>query len=491
MSKNDNISLKQKAAKSMYWTAIQKYSHMVIQFVLGIILARLLTPHDYGCIGMLTIFMSLAEAFIEGGFGSALIQKKNPTQDDYSTIFFWNIGVAGIMYSILFFCAPLIADFYSIPLLCPVLRVQALVLFVYAFNIVQRNQLRKTLNFKMLAIVTLVTSLASFIITVIMAYMGFGVWSLVAQNLITASIPALLFWFYVGWRPIWTFSSQSFKELFNFGFFMFLTHILNQFCKSIQTMLIGKMYSANTLGFYSKAMKTESLASSSISSIMTSVTYPLYAKVQDDQVLMQKMIKRLTQTIAYLTFPLMFILILIAKPLFILLYSDRWLQSIPYFQVLCLVGISSCLQAVNSQTIAAIGKSKILFLRTLLNRTVGLVFMIGGLYFYGMKGFLVGVVIYNYWCYGVNISLVSRYIGYKWYNQLKDLMSITIVTLISFGIAMIIGYSFNLSLYLDGLLKMFIFIAVYLGWSFLVKPEEFRYVQSIIPKKNHNRKSNY
>lgn len=137
-------SLKQKAAAGMVWTAVQKYSTMIIQFISGIILARLLSPHDYGCIGMLSIFMALAETFIDGGFGSALIQKKNPTQQDYSTIFFWNLGMSAILYAALFFLAPAIARFYNIELLCPVLRVQALVLFIYAFNLVQRNQLRKT-----------------------------------------------------------------------------------------------------------------------------------------------------------------------------------------------------------------------------------------------------------------------------------------------------------------------------------------------------------
>ena len=166
MAKN----LKQKAASGMVWTALQKYSTMFIQFISGIILARLLTPYDYGCIGMLAIFMTLAEAFIDGGFGSALIQKKRPTQEDYSTIFWWNIGVAVVMYAILFFSAPAISRFYGIPLLCDVLRVQGVILFIYAFNIIQRNQLRKKLNFKLLSIVSIATSLIALGVTIYMAH---------------------------------------------------------------------------------------------------------------------------------------------------------------------------------------------------------------------------------------------------------------------------------------------------------------------------------
>ena len=166
-------SLKQKAASGMVWTALQKYSKMVIQFISGIILARLLTPFDYGCIGMLSIFMVLAEAFIDGGFGSALIQKKRPTQVDYSTIFWWNIGMSFLMYAVLYFCAPAISRFYDIPLLCDVLRVQGLVLFIYALNVIQRNQLKKNLNFKLLSIVSVSTSIVALTVTIIMA---FGHW---------------------------------------------------------------------------------------------------------------------------------------------------------------------------------------------------------------------------------------------------------------------------------------------------------------------------
>ena len=209
-------SLKQRAASGMAWAALQKYSAMGIQFISGIILARLLTPYDYGCIGMLTIFMVLAEAFIDGGFGSALIQKKRPTQEDYSTIFYWNLGVALLMYAVLYFCAPAIARFYDIPLLCDVLRVQGLVLFIYAFNIVQRNQLKKQLNFKVLSIVTITTSIIALSVTIVLAYKGFGVWALVVQHLITAAIPAVVFWFFIKWRPFFAVDRKNFNRGIDF-----------------------------------------------------------------------------------------------------------------------------------------------------------------------------------------------------------------------------------------------------------------------------------
>ena len=476
-------SLKQKAASGMAWTALQKYSTIFIRFISGIILARLLTPYDYGCIGMLAIFMTLAEAFIDGGFGSALIQKKRPTQEDYSTIFYWNLGMAVVMYAILFISAPAIARFYNIPLLCDVLRVQGFVLFIYAFNIVQRNQLRKNLNFKVLSIVTITTSITALGVTIFMAYKGMGVWSLVAQNLITAAIPAIVFWFFIKWRPIRVFSWKSFKELFGFGFYMFLTHILNNFSVKIQGLLIGKIYSPITMGYYSKAHGTESLASESVSSIMTQVTYPLYAEAQNDLKQLANMIRRLTMTISYITFPLLFILLLLAKPIFLLLYSDRWLASVPYFQVLCVAGMGVSLTAINTQAVAAIGKSKVMFVWTVVKRGIGIASIVLGLFLFGMKGLLAAVVFSNWFSYFVNIGLVSKHIGYHFWKQIKDLMPVALVSIIAAAISYGVGYLLHLSIYVNGLIVFFVFAAIYLGWSLVFKPEAYTYFLSVIPKK--------
>ena len=467
----------------MVWTSIQRFSAIGIQFISGIVLARLLTPYDYGCIGMLSIFMMLAETFIDGGFGSALIQKKQPSQEDYSTIFYWNMGMAAIMYAILFVSAPTIARFYDIPLLCNVLRVQGLVLFIFAFNIIQSNQLRKNLNFKALSIITIVASVISLGVTIYMAYKGFGVWALVAQNLISAAIPAIVFWFFIKWRPILTFSKSSFRELFSFGLYMFMSNLFSTFCSKLSSLLIGKIYSPNILGYFSKALGTEVLASNSISSIMTQVTYPLYAQVQDDRTVMGNMVKRLTMTISFITFPLMAILMLTAKPVFVILYSDRWLASVPYFQVLCLVGLADCLQAVNAQTIAAIGKSKLMFQWTIIKRSLGLVFIIGGLFLFGLKGLLLGMIVFNWFCYFVNIGLVSKYIGYRWNTQLNDLFPVTVVTILGAGISYAIGYFMHLSMYFDGLLKLTVFTLIYVGWIVFFKPESYQFFLTIVPAK--------
>lgn len=474
-------SLKQKAASGMVWSALQRYSTMIIAFISGIILARLLTPYDYGCIGMLTIFMALAESFIDGGFGAALIQKKDPTPEDYSTIFYWNIGMAILMYAIIYISAPSIASFYNIPLLCRVLRVQALVFFVYAFNVVQRNHLQKTLNFKLLSITTLFSSLISLIVTIVMAYQGYGVWSLVAQNILVILLPATIFWFYVKWRPRAKFSWRSFKTLGGFGFYMLLTSILNQFSQQIQGLLIGKFFNASIMGYYTKAYRTENIASLSISQVMTQVTFPLYSEMQDDKEQLKLVIKRLAGILSYVTFPILFIMLLCAKPIFVLLYSERWLGSVPFFQILCIAGLAVCLQSVNLQAISAIGKGRTMAVSTIIKRTVGISAIVGGFFLFGLNGLLWGVVFNSWFSYLYNIYLVQKYIGFRCTEQLKDLFPVLFFSALVAIISYVCANQLQLeNMYMDGIVKALFYIVLYCGGSLVLKPKEYVYCQSLV-----------
>ena len=481
MEKDSSMAatLKDKAVFGMAWTAIQRYSTIFIQFVSNIILARLLTPYDYGCIGMLTIFMMLAQTFIDSGFGSALIQKKAPTQKDYSSIFWWNMGVAIFMYSLLFLFAPTIARFYDIPLLSRILRVQGIILPIYAFNIIQQNQLRKTFHFKTLASVAIATSLVALAVTVWMAYSGFGPWALAAQNILTAAIPAFIFWFAVKWRPSFVFSWQSFRELFGFGFYMFMTNLINEFGIQVQGLLIGRIYNANTLGYYSKAVQSERLAATSISQIIVQVTYPLYAEVQDNKEMLAGMIRRITSTLAYISFPLMFILMLCAKPIFLILFSERWLPSVPYFQVLCISGLALCLQSVNLHSIAAIGKSKVMFHWAMVKRGVGLCIIVGGMALYGIKGLLLADAAVSWFVFFVNIGLVSKYIGYKWWRQLKHLYPIMLTAIAALAVGYSSSVALGLSLYYDAIVRLTAYAITYIGLSVLFRLEGFDYLKDL------------
>ena len=308
---NMSGDLKRKAVSGMLWSSFQKFGTMGISFVSNIILARLLTPEDYGCIGMLMIFILVANTFIDGGFGSALIQKKEPTQEDYSTIFYWNLFLSVVLYFALFASAPLIARFYNLPLLSSVLQVQGLVLILNSLSIIQQNRLRKQLLFKKLAIVSIISALLSLAITIYLAYLGWGVWALVAQQLLMSGFNAVLYWVVGKWNPSFVFSRQSFKELFGFGGFILLSNLINTFGNNVQSLLIGKFFSPATMGLYAQARKLEEVASTSFSSVVDQVSYPVLSAVQNDKQMMVSVLRKLIMSLAYICFPMMVLLILI------------------------------------------------------------------------------------------------------------------------------------------------------------------------------------
>ena len=473
-------SLKQKAVTGVVWSAVQKFGSTALSFISTVVLARLLTPEDYGCIGMLAIFLAVATTFIDGGFGSALIQKQRPTREDYSTIFYWNLGLSLVLYAILFLCAPAIARFYKLPLLCSVLRVQGVVLVINAIRIVQTNQLRKQLNFRKIASVDLSVSVVALSVTIYLAWMGFGVWALVAQQLMVSVLTTTIYWITGHWMPALVFSKQSFKELFGFGGFILLSNLINTFCNNIQGLLIGKFYNPSTMGYYSKAHSTEAVSSSFISTVINEVSYPVLAEAQNNKTYMIRMLKKFIGVLAFLTFPIMLLLILLARPIFILLYSEKWLPSVPYFQVLCIAGIASCLQVINYYAVAAVGKSKDLFLWTLIKRGAGLCFVVGGLVLFQMKGMLVGMVMSSYFVYIVNAGLVSKHVGYTGWEQFKDLLPILLVSFSAWLCAFLLSYYLDWNMYLMGGLQVLLFGLIYFGLSYIFKVEALYSTKDVV-----------
>lgn len=473
-------NLKSKTVVGVVWSTFQKGGSALIGFVSSIVLARLLMPSDYGLLGMLTIFIAVSQTFIDGGLGSALIQKKRPTKEDYSTFFIWNFLLSVGCYLVLFFCAPLIARFYKQEILCSVLRVQGVILIINAISLVQVNQLRKQLYFKKIASIELSSSVIGLSICIYLAWKGYGVWALVTQQIVGSLLKTVLFWVTSKWRPMIVFSRQSFKELWSFGGFILLSNLINTVSNNVQGLLIGKFYNPATMGYYSKARHTEDISSTFIAQVVDQVAYPVLAEAQNDKAYLIRMLKKFIGVLAYTTIPLMLLLMLLAKPLFVLLYSDRWLQSIPYFQILCIAGIAMCLQGINYYAVAAIGKSKIMFKWTLVKRGLGLCFIIGGLAAFGMKGLLAGVVTTSYMIYIINARLVSKYIGYTNWQQFKDLLPILLVSFAAWLCAFVLGYFLDLNMYLEGGIQLVLFGLVYFGLSFLFKLEAFASTKEVV-----------
>lgn len=471
--------LKQKTVSGMIWSFVQRFGVMIISFCSNLVLARLLTPDDYGLIGMLMIFILIANTFVDGGFGSALIQKKDPTEEDYSTIFYWNLFLSVVLYILLFLCAPYIAQFYELPLLSSVLRVQGGVLILNSLSIIQQNRLRKQLHFKQLSLVGIFSAFLSLVITIYLAYLGWGVWALVAQQLLMSFFNAILYWIVGKWSPKLVFSTKSFKELFGFGGFILLSNLINTLCNNIQGLLIGKFFSPHTMGLYSQARKLEEVASTSLSSVVDQVSYPVLAEVQNDRMQMIKVIKKLITSIAFFSFPAMLLLVVIAEPVIILLYSNKWVECTPYFQVLCVAGLAISLQNINYYAVAAIGKSKALFNWTLIKRALSIIFIIVGFVLYGIWGLLIGMVMASYAMYIINALLVSRHIGYTLWQQFKDLLPILLISVVSFSLAYFVS-AIALSLVYGTILSVLIFVFSYLVLSCFFEREKIALIKGIL-----------
>lgn len=477
-------NLKQETFSGVMWSSVQRFGSMAITLASNIVLARLLSPSDFGCIGMLMIFISLSNTFIDGGFGSALIQKKQPTKEDYSTIFYWNIFLSIILYAVLFFSSPVIARFYKIPLLADVLKVQGIVLFFNSLCIIQHNQLRKQLQFKKLAIVEIVAAILSLAVAIVTACYGWGVWSLVAQQLSLGLFKAILFWLLNSWRPTLVFSWLSFKELFKFGGFMLLSSLFGTLSNEIQGLLVGRMFTPATMGLYTQAYRLEGSAATAVSSVIDQVTYPVMAAVQDDRQKLISALKRFIQIPAYICSPIMALMIVIAKPLIILIYSAKWIECVPYFQILCTAGLAVCLQGSANNSIAAIGKSNIYFKWTIIKRSLTIVFCIIGIVLWGMKGLLWSCVLGAWSVYFINAFLVAKHVGYSFWNQLMDILPFAVMSVATGGLVYWIGTQLTLNMYVIAVIQVALFCFIYTLLSYILKIDAFNYTKELVFKKN-------
>lgn len=424
--------LGQKIVAGTLWVAVDRVGSVLLQFVTNLVLARLLMPEDFGCIGMLAIFIAVSQVFIDAGFGSALIQDQNVTQEDYSTIFYWNLLFSFFLYVMLFCAAPLIAIYFNYPILCKVLRVFGLTLIINALTIVQNNRLRKELAFRPLAFINLSSYFIAAIIAVLLAYKGFGVWALVSLSLLCGIIQNILLWSIVRWRPAYVFSMASFRRLFNYGGYLFAASILRAICKNLQSLIIGRKFSATQVGLYAQADKMSEVPVNTISGIIVQSLFPVFSKIQDNKQIFHDLLGRSIRLISYCAYFILFLMILIARPLIVFLYGDKWIDSIPYFQILCVGGFFMCLQYVNYYAIAAIGRSRILFRWGIFKWGMLLLLLLVGSH-WGMYGILWGMVISNFNFFIVNVFLTAKYVGYSMVNQLRDILPVLGIGCISFG----------------------------------------------------------
>lgn len=487
--KSSQKGLKQRTISAMMWSAIGTFGATIITFISNMVLARLLLPEDFGCIGMLQIFISVGDAFVGGGFGQALIQKKNPTNTDFSTVFIWNVFASVVLYLVLFVSAPAIASFYEMPLLCKVLRFQSINLLIHAFIVVQNNQLRKQLRFKELSIRNVLAASTGTIIAIVVAYFGGGVWSLVASSISSATMNVLLLWKMSKWRPTWEFDWTSFKQLFSFGGLIALSNIIERFFSNIQGVIIGKWYSAGDMGYYSQASKLEQIPNQTLSQIVSEVSFPVFSELQNDISRLRQGVKSNIQTLVYLNFPLCCILFVVATPLIHLLYGLKWDPSIPFFQILCIGGMVHSANSMNMNVVKALGKGKLFLITQIVKRVFRLVMLVVGA-FIGIEGLLWGMVVSRYFNYILNAFINKKLINYGIFAQIKDVGKTFLLSVFAGALAYLVGLLPNLNQYVIMFLQIGVYVIVYLGISYMMHVDAFYtykgIIKSFIVRSNHS-----
>lgn len=454
-------SIRKQLTHGVMWNFIEKILMEGTHFVIGIILARILLPSDFGLIGMLAVFVAVSNVFIDGGFAKALIQKKECTDIDYSTAFVSNIVVSLFFYVILYISAPWIAKFYHEPILTDLTRVLALNFVLGSFNIVQRARLMSNVDFKSLAKIRVSSMIVASIVGVGMAYTGFGVWSLVGQTISSTLLQIIVFPFFSKWKPSLRFSKSSFNNLFGFGSKLMVIGLLSVIINNISTICIGRAYRSSQLGFYTRASQFSQLISSTVNDVLGTVTFPVLSHLQDDKVHMVSVYRKVLYLTAMIIFPIMVMCTLLAKPIILILLTEKWLPCVVFMQWLFLARMFTPLSSVNLNILNAVGRSD-LFMKLEITKTSYTILALVITIPLGVEAICIGSFITSFFSFFVNAYLPGQMFGYGAWKQIKDwkyiILSLLIMTVLVYAFIRFVENMW-LQLFVGGIIGIVTYIA--------------------------------
>lgn len=421
--------LKQTAAKGSGWSAIERIGSQGTQFLFGIILTRILLPEDYGMVGLVLIFIAVGQTLVDAGFSSALIWKKNTTQTDYSSVYYFNIGVSLIIYIFFFFLAPLIARFYEKPELITLIRVICLNFIILSFGVIQQTILYKNFDIKTLAKVNFIGSLLGGILSVILALKGFGVWAIVVQILSKNIISTVLLWIFNSWRPIWVFSMGSIKSLFNYGSKIMIAGLLYSIFQNLYFVIIGKIFPIVTLGYYTRAVQLSEFPVTTVSSIFQRITFPVFSILQDETERLKNAVRKSLRTIVFILYPVMFGLMASSDIFIELMFSAKWLPASIFFKLLCILGLLYPFLVINDEVLKAKGRSGLLLKLQIISKVIIVInFVIT--YRWGISAIIIGQIVSVFITFSINAWITGRLITYSQLQQLRDTFPYLLISLI-------------------------------------------------------------
>lgn len=426
-------SLKSKTVKGVGWSAIDNVSQMGVTFLVSIVLARLLSPDDYGLLGLITIVTAICTTLVNGGFTTALIRKKDITDDDYNTAFIVNLGISLLLYVIIYFSSPFIADFFQREELISLTRVSSLGLIIGALSLVQQARLTKRIDFKSQTKITLIASIASGVIGIVMALMNFGVWALVAQTLANQALRTILLWVVNKWTPQLRFSKESFHDLFGFGWKLMLSGLLDTVWKELTQVVVGKFYNPATLGQYTRGNQFSQLLSSNLTNVIQRVTFPVLSNIQDDKQRMVSAYRKMITTTMFITAISMFFLGAISEPLLYCLIGAKWHVAAQYLPLICISGSTYPLHAMNLNMLQVQGRSDLFLGLEIIKKIIALGPLLIGA-FVGIMPMLYTNILTSIISYFLNSYYSGKLLGYSSWMQMKDIAP-------SYGVATLVALS--------------------------------------------------
>ena len=471
-------NLQQKTFSGMIWTFTQHFSLEGFSFIQGIILARLLVPRDYGLIAMTQIFFAIAGVFIDSGFSNALMRKKKRKEIDYSTVFVTNVILTSFFALCLFLSASKIASFYNEPILKDIVRANAILLVFNSINAVQGARLRINLQFKVISFISVVNNVTIGIVTIICAYLGCGVWSLIYPNFLAPFLKYYLYWYYQRWRPLINFSWKIWKEYFSYGSKLLISSLLDRIWTNIYPLLIGKLYSAADLGYFSRARGYASLPAHTFQGVLGSVTFPILCSIQDDDARLRVAYRKLIRVSGYIVFPLLMGLAALAKPFVFVLITDKWAASIPYLVVICFSAMLRPIHVLNLNLLQVKGRSDLFLKLEIIKKILALLVLLFTMRF-SVLIMCVGSVFVSYLTLYINTYYTGKLIQVGFLLQLKDLLP---SFLYSFSMGALVYASTLLipSMWIQLFVGVFIGIAYYLSISALFQSSELAYVKMLL-----------
>ncbi len=439
---NMGDNLKEKMIGAVAWTSIDRFGMQLVQFAVGLALARLVSPENFGLMGMVMIFLPVSTLLVDGGFGQALVRKQDADEKDFSTVFFFNIIISLVLYLILFFTAPLIAAFFAEPQLVGISRILFLIILINSLYLIPIAKLQRDLDFKGSAKINISSIVCSSIISVILAFNGFQIWALVLQQVLFHFFRLLFFQIYVKWIPGFIFSFQTIRELGKFSIHLLGTNMLNAVFNQIYVIILGKYYTKYETGLYYQANKLNETTNSTFQTILIGSTYSLLVKIQDDDERFRRIFRGIATKISAVTIPLMFILASVALPLIVVLYSDVWVKAVPYFQLLTLSAIFAPLYGLNINALNARGKSRITFRIEIIKKALILI-SVFVCFQWGIMPMLAGYIVSCYAAYGISMFFIKSNLTHYIRHQITDFAGYIgigiLVAACNFGISFLIS----------------------------------------------------